>query len=110
MVAPQQVLMLRSLCKAIKPQLIIGKHGLSAGIEREFLLMLKKHGLIKIKLLRAALSHAQKHEYITRLSAASGAIPVYTLGLTISFYSPGFSLAKIRQNLYKHKHSGERPC
>lgn len=92
---------MRTISKNLPPHLRIGKNGLSPGMKEEILAILKRKGIIKIKLLPAALDHGTKDDYFKQLLDVTAGVHIHTLGLTITIYSPAYPFAKLRSNLYK---------
>lgn len=92
---------LRTLSKNLAPHLRIGKNGLSEGMKKELIAIYSKKGLIKIKLLPAALEQAPKETYFASILTLTQGIHIHTLGLTVTVYKPGFALSKLRGNIYK---------
>jgi RNA-binding protein len=66
--------------KALGPLLRIGKNGLTEGSINEIKLMLKKRGLIKIKLLRSFTEGKDKKESAKEIAEKTDSILVESLG------------------------------
>jgi RNA-binding protein len=76
----------RALGHALSPVVQIGKAGLSKGVTQELQGALEAHELIKVQLLREC--PLDRAEAADRITAATGASVVQTLGKVVLLYKP----------------------
>jgi RNA-binding protein len=77
---------LRALGHHLKPELLIGKQGVTPALIRQLEHCLLAHELVKVKLLES--SPAGRDEAGRELAAASGSGLAQTLGRTLLLYRP----------------------
>ena len=95
--SPSQIRYLRGLAHSLKPVLLLGGKGVTAGVLKELEQALADHELIKVKL--AGADKAERAIEIGKLVASSHAETVQTIGRIAVLYrrnadQPGIALPK----------------
>ena len=77
---------IQTQARAIKPQVWIGKNGLTDEIIRQVNLLLKKRKLVKIKLLESFLEKTDKKQAAKKLAKLTESEIVYATGFVVVLY------------------------
>ncbi|OYT60424.1 MAG: hypothetical protein B6U75_01820 [Desulfurococcales archaeon ex4484_217_1] len=87
---------LKKYCQQRKPDVRIGKAGISEGILREIDRRLKEQGIVKVKILKAAFDVEKKDRFQIAKEAAEklGALLVEVRGKTFTIYRSEKALKK----------------
>ena len=87
---------LRSFSRVLQPYLRIGKKGVTKEACDEIKNVLKRKGIVKIKLMRGALLEQPREKLVELLATQTGAIVVDQVGFTTTLYQPRYPLTRIR--------------
>ena len=71
---------LKTKAASVKPSVQIGKNGLSREMTEEIKKQLKKHGLIKVRILRSALAEKDRKTLAEEMASNTGARLVSLVG------------------------------
>ena len=74
----------RKKANAMDVNLRIGKNGLSSGMVNEIVIQLKKHKMIKIKLLKSVLAGNRKENLVEEITEKTNSSLVNKIGNTIT--------------------------
>ena len=76
----KEKIMLRSRAKKLKPSLRIGKSGLTDGVAKEIVLLLKNKKLVKIKLLASSVEGNDKKSFAEKIASKTQSELVESVG------------------------------
>lgn len=77
---------LRMKAYALSPVIQVGKNGITPALLIQIQRYLKKHKLVKIKLLRSSMEEAGRSDVISRLARQTGAELVHHVGNVVVLY------------------------
>ncbi|MFH1133757.1 MAG: YhbY family RNA-binding protein [Nanoarchaeota archaeon] len=77
---------LRKQAKALAPILQVGKKGITDELVLELRKLLKRHQLVKVKLLRSFLGSTSREEAVALLSGKADAAVIDQSGFCVTFY------------------------
>jgi RNA-binding protein len=86
MIDKDKLYQLRSRSRTLEPIIRIGKNGLTEGMFKEIVIHLKKKRLIKIKVLKNALSYVTIDDLIQNIISKCGCVLIDKIGLTFVLY------------------------
>jgi RNA-binding protein len=77
---------LKAKSKAINPLVRIGKNGIGENSLKQIVMLLKSRKLVKIKILKSALTNSSMDELIENIVKECDCVVVDRIGLTFSIY------------------------
>ncbi len=82
---------LKRKAQTLKPLVRIGKNGINESVITEIKKQVKKHKLIKIKVLKSLIDKESKKEVINKIIDNTGAVLIQATGFTVCVYAKKIS-------------------